>query len=45
MLVSAKSAMGVFKEQQDLKDDIRIFITTQYLLFNAKENEEVRAEH
>lgn len=44
-LVSAKFAKGVFTEQKDLKDDIRIFITTQHLLFNVRENEEVRAEH
>ena len=44
-LVSAKFAKGVFTEQKDLKDDIRIFITTQHLLFNVRENEEVRTEH
>lgn len=44
-LVSAKFAKGVFKEQTDLKDDIRIFITTQHLLFNVRENEEVRTGH
>lgn len=44
-LVSTKFAKGVFTEQKDLKDDIRIFITTQHLLFNVRENEEVRTEH
>lgn len=44
-LVSAKFAKGVFTEQKDLKDDIRIFITTQHILFNVRENEEVRTEH
>lgn len=44
-LVSAKFAKGVLKEKTDLNDDIRIFITTQHLLFNVRENEEVRTEH